>query len=142
MNVVVDDEREFPHLERLGKTVYLRTDAEAVAWLTDYVMTYVRQNGYVDEPVEELWLDHDLGSVGPPQDRRVIDTWGLVSLIRVFLMGCEADGAEPFSQIVIHSQNKVRASQMAKMLTCSKVFVRLQGQLPQDVRNIRREGSD
>lgn len=54
-HVVIDDLRSFTDMAKtklFGKTIkYIRTLSEAQTWLVN-----------IDEPVEALWLDHDLGN--------------------------------------------------------------------------------
>jgi hypothetical protein len=53
--VVIDDERTFQG----NVDIYLRSSDEALLWLAKVAVNQYYNYG---EPVQELWLDHDLGN--------------------------------------------------------------------------------
>lgn len=84
MIVVIDDERTFSgHVD-----YYLRNSNDALGFLARNLLEYLSSYG---EPIDELWLDHDLGGI---DDIRIVVDFLLLVVKPMWIR-----------HIYVHSQN-------------------------------------
>lgn len=100
--IVIDDERTFK-----GTGVwYKRTAEQGLAFVAGYWSRYYTLPMGVIKPLEELWLDHDLGDDGG-------DIFDVVTFM------CAVAGAGmafPVEEIFVHSQNPSGAARIVLSL--------------------------
>lgn len=103
MIVVIDDERSFADGRR---TTYLRSCAEALAFLQ------------TDTPIDQLWLDHDLGPADTDGNSDV------VPVVNFLLERAVWDNPYPVAIIYVHTANSVGVDKilsLGKFYLCKRV---------------------
>ena len=113
--VIVDDEREFDvRWPEHFQVIYLRTLRDALAWFAEWWTTNQNVPVTADQTairfIDQLWLDHDLGSEGS-------DTQDVITLVS-FLWNLSLNtGALPIYSTMVHSQNPVGASNIMNFVS-------------------------
>lgn len=110
MIVVIDDERTFNPLYFTKSIIYLRTSQDALLWFTEYSIDINWLPGGAVEEVDEIWFDHDLGSLSK-NDALVVAKY-VAQLVKFDPSGCLDD-----TDIYIHSQNPVGAGNIKAVFT-------------------------